>query len=152
MKTPIRSPGGAGCAGRLGFGVAATGCAGGLGGVGLTAAFAVGLAFLGDARRTGAFFAGFFLTVVVFLRVASPVECAEGNKRRLPVPVPTANPRQLTDDGESVDSSLDERSLQFALVHLDWAVPIAGRVGSRNPRASASAQRSTPQLPEAGDS
>jgi hypothetical protein len=37
----------------------------------LTAAFAVGLAFLGDARRTGAFFAGFFLTVVVFLRVAS---------------------------------------------------------------------------------
>ena len=68
------------------------------------------------------------------------------------VPVPIANPRQLTDDGESVDSSLDERSLQFALVHLDWAVPIAGRVGSRNPRASASAQRSTPQLPEAGDS
>ena len=67
----MRSPGGAGCAGRLGFGVAATGCAGGLGGVGLTAAFAVGLAFLGDARRTGAFFAGFFLTVVVFLRVAS---------------------------------------------------------------------------------
>ena len=38
---------------------------------------AVGLAFLGDARRTGAFFAGFFLmvlvflTVVVFLRVAA---------------------------------------------------------------------------------
>ena len=66
--------------------------------------------------------------------------------------VPTANPRQLTDDGKSVDSSLDERSLQFALVHLDRAVPIAGRVGSRNPRASASAQRSTPQLPEAGGS
>jgi hypothetical protein len=37
----------------------------------LTAAFAVGLAFLGDARRTGAFFAGFFLTVVVFPRVAA---------------------------------------------------------------------------------
>jgi len=57
--------------------VAVTGCAGGLAGVGLTAAFAVGLAFLGDARRTGAFFAGFFLmvlvflTVVVFLRVAA---------------------------------------------------------------------------------
>ena len=51
-----------------------------------------------------------------------------------------------------VDSSLDERSLQFALVHLDRAVPIAGRVGGRNPRASASAQRSTPQLPEAGGS
>ncbi len=47
--------------------MAVTGCAGGLGGVGLTAAFAVGPAFLGDARRTGAFFAGFFLTVLVFL-------------------------------------------------------------------------------------
>ena len=35
----------------------------------------------------------------------------------LGTPVPTANSRQLTDDGESVDSSLDERSLQFALVH-----------------------------------
>ena len=51
----------------------ATGCAGGLTGVGLTAAFAVGLAFLGDARRTGAFFAGFFLAVLVFLRVAALV-------------------------------------------------------------------------------
>jgi hypothetical protein len=63
--------------------VAATGCAGwlagigltadfavGLAGVGLTVDFAVGLAFLGDARRS-AFFAGFFLTVVVFLRVAA---------------------------------------------------------------------------------
>jgi hypothetical protein len=43
----------------------------------LTAAFAVGLAFLGDARPRGAFFAAFFLialvflTVVVFLRVAA---------------------------------------------------------------------------------
>jgi hypothetical protein len=54
------SESGVGCAGRLGIGVPATGCAGGLTGVGLTAAFAVGLAFLGDARRTGAFFAGFF--------------------------------------------------------------------------------------------
>ena len=43
----------------------------GLAGVGSTADFAVGLGFLGDARRTGAFFAGFFLTVVVFLRVAA---------------------------------------------------------------------------------
>ena len=32
-----------------------------------------GLAFLGDARRTGAFFARFFLTVLVFLRVAALV-------------------------------------------------------------------------------
>jgi hypothetical protein len=61
--------GGAGCAGRLGAGVAATGCGGGLADVGLTAAFTVGLAFLGDPRLTGAFFAGFFLTVAVFLRV-----------------------------------------------------------------------------------
>jgi len=37
--------------------VVATGCVG-------------GLAFLGDARRTGLFFARFFLTVLVFLRVA----------------------------------------------------------------------------------
>jgi hypothetical protein len=39
----------------------------------LTAASAVGLAFLGDARRISAFFAGFFLTVVVFLRVVALV-------------------------------------------------------------------------------
>jgi hypothetical protein len=45
----------------------------------LTAAFAIGLAFLGDTRRRGAFFADFFLivlgflTVVVFLRVAALV-------------------------------------------------------------------------------
>ena len=32
-----------------------------------------GLAFLGDARRAGAFFARFFLTVLVFLRVAALV-------------------------------------------------------------------------------
>ena len=36
---------GAGCAGRLGVGVAVTGCAGGLAGVGLTAAF--------DGERSG---------------------------------------------------------------------------------------------------
>ena len=33
-----------------------------------------------------------------------------------PVPVPTANSRQLTNDCKSVDSSLDERSLRFALL------------------------------------
>ena len=43
--------------------------AAGLTGTGLTAAFAVGLAFLGDARRRGAFFADFFLIVLVFLTV-----------------------------------------------------------------------------------
>jgi hypothetical protein len=32
-----------------------------------------GVAFLGDARRTGAFFARSFLTVLVFLRVAALV-------------------------------------------------------------------------------
>ena len=42
----------------------------------------------------------------------------------------TANSRQLTDDLEAVDSSLDERSLQVDLAHLDRAVPIAGCVGS----------------------
>src|SRR5262245_34966664 len=37
------------------------------------AAFAAGPAFFGDARRAGAFFASFFLTFVVFLRVVAPV-------------------------------------------------------------------------------
>ena len=55
MTKPIRSSRGVGCA--VGLGVAATGCARGLVGVGLPAAFAVGLELLGDARRTGAFFA-----------------------------------------------------------------------------------------------
>ncbi len=50
--------------------MAVTGRAGERPGVGLTAAFAVDLAFLGDAPRTGAFFAGFFLVVLVFLTVA----------------------------------------------------------------------------------
>jgi hypothetical protein len=52
-------------------GVAATGCAGELTGVGLIAAFAAGLTFFFDARRDGAFFARFFLTFVVFLRVVA---------------------------------------------------------------------------------
>ena len=50
-------------------------------GVGSTATFAVGLAFSGDTRGKGAFFAGFFLivlvflTVVAFLRVAALMPC-----------------------------------------------------------------------------
>jgi hypothetical protein len=52
--------------------VAAAGFAGGLAGLGLTAAFAVGVAFLGDERRTSAFFAAFFLAAV-FLRVVALV-------------------------------------------------------------------------------
>jgi hypothetical protein len=44
----------------VGVGVAGTGRAGGLTGVGLIAAFAAGLAFFGDARRDGALFASFF--------------------------------------------------------------------------------------------
>src|SRR5262249_29867980 len=62
-------------------------------------------------------------------------------ERGVTVPaVPTANWRQLTDALESVDSSLDEGSLQVDLVRLDRAVPIVGCVRRRNPRASASAQ------------
>jgi hypothetical protein len=53
--------------------MAAIGSAGGRAGLGLAPAFAVGLAFLGDARRTGGFFTGFFLAVLVFLRVAALV-------------------------------------------------------------------------------
>src|SRR6266446_6209564 len=63
--------------------------------------------------------------------------------------VPTANPKQLTDARESVDSPIDERSLQIDLVRLDRAVPATGRVRSRKPCPSASAQRAAAQSPEA---
>jgi hypothetical protein len=53
--------------------VAAAGCAGGLAGLGFTAAFAIGVASLGDARWTSAFFAGFFLAAGVFLGVVALV-------------------------------------------------------------------------------
>src|SRR5712671_3145654 len=69
--------------------------------------------------------------------------CGDGQE-----PVPTANPKQLTDARESVDSSIDERSLQVDLVRLDRAVPLAGCVGSRNSCTSASAQRPAAQIPE----
>src|SRR4029450_5873385 len=58
-----------GCAGRLGGGLAASGCARWLTGLGLTVTFAVGLALVRVARRRGAFFAAFFLIVLVFLTV-----------------------------------------------------------------------------------
>jgi hypothetical protein len=61
----MRSSGGAACAGAIGVFPAG---AGGLVGVGLTATFGAGVAFLRDARD--AFIAGLFLTVLVFLRVA----------------------------------------------------------------------------------
>jgi hypothetical protein len=48
--------------------------------------------------------------------------------------------KQLTDALESVDSPIDERSLQVDLVRLDRAVPVARRVGSRSPCASAPTQ------------
>ncbi len=63
--------------------------------------------------------------------------------------VPTANPKQLTDARESVDSPIDERSLQIDLVRPDQAVPVACRIRSRNPCPSASAQRAAAQSPEA---
>src|SRR6266545_7669424 len=56
-----------GCAGRLGGGLTASGRARGL--TGLTATFAVGLALVRAARRGGAFFAAFFLIVLIFLTV-----------------------------------------------------------------------------------
>ena len=62
--------------------------------------------------------------------------------------VPTANPNQLTDARESVDSPIDERSLQIDLVRLDRAVPVAGCVGSRNPCSSTPAQHPAAQIPE----
>jgi|SRR5262249_33432887 hypothetical protein len=58
-----------GCAGRLGGGLTASGCARWLTGVGLTATFAVDLALVRAARRGAAFFAAFFLIILVFLTV-----------------------------------------------------------------------------------
>src|SRR5438445_12589820 len=58
-----------GCAGRLGGGLTASGCARRLAGLGLTATFAVGFALVRATRRGGAFFAAFFLIVLVFLTV-----------------------------------------------------------------------------------
>jgi hypothetical protein len=58
----------------------------------------------------------------------------------------TANRRQLTGVRESVDSPMDERSLQTDLVRLGRAVPAPGRVRSGNPCPSASAQRAAAQI------
>src|SRR5262245_4363918 len=65
----MRCSAAAGCAGRLGGGLTASGCARWLTGFGLTATFAVGVALVRVARRGGAFFAPFFLIVLVFLTV-----------------------------------------------------------------------------------
>jgi hypothetical protein len=56
-----------GCTGRLGGGLAASGCGRWLTGRGLTATFAVGSGLVRAARRRGAFFAAFFLMILVFL-------------------------------------------------------------------------------------
>jgi Tripartite tricarboxylate transporter family receptor len=58
-------------------------------------------------------------------------------------------PKTVTDPGESVDSSLDERFLQIDPVRPDRVVPIAIGAGGRNRRAPASAQRSSAQISEA---
>jgi hypothetical protein len=50
-----------GCAAKPDIGLTASGSAGALTGVASTATFAVGLAFLDDTRRTGAFFGAFSL-------------------------------------------------------------------------------------------
>jgi hypothetical protein len=62
--------------------------------------------------------------------------------------VPAANPKQLTEACESVDSSIGERSLQIDLEHVDRAVPNARCVGSRSPCASAPAQCPAAQIAE----
>src|SRR3984893_7801798 len=74
---------------------------------------------------------------------------APGSGYRRASPVPTANPKKLTDARESVDSCTDERSFQVDLARLDRAVPVAGRVGSRNPCSSTPAQRHAAQIAEA---
>jgi hypothetical protein len=69
VTTPMRCAAALGCAGRLGGGLTASGCARWLTGVGLTATFAVDLALVRAARRGGAFSAAFFLIILVFLTV-----------------------------------------------------------------------------------
>ena len=56
--------------------------------------------------------------------------------------------KQLTGARESVDSPIDERSLQIDLVRLDRTVPVAGCVGSRDPCSSTPTQRAAAQIPE----
>src|SRR5262249_53840758 len=66
----------------------------------------------------------------------------------LPCPYRKPKPKQLTDARESIDSPIDERSLQIDLVRLDRGVPAAGRAGSRNPCSSTPAQYPAAQMPE----
>jgi hypothetical protein len=73
----------------------------------------------------------------------------EFNAKLLDIACPYRKPKQLTDTRESVDSPLDERSLQIDLVRPDRAVPTAGHIASRKPCPSPSAQRAAAQIPEA---
>jgi hypothetical protein len=70
------------------------------------------------------------LKTIMIVRPETLVRWHRAGFRRLSLP---QTQKQLTDARESVDSSIDERSLQVDLVRLDRAVPVAGCVGSRNP-------------------
>ena len=82
-------------------------------GVGSTATFALGLAFSGDTRGKGAFFAGFFLivlvflTVVAFLRVAALMPCFF---LRLALPLAFFSCRHYNLPGRSLDIEAPYRS------------------------------------------
>jgi hypothetical protein len=65
------------------------------------------------------------------------------------LPVPPANPRQLTATANRLILAPDERSLQIDLVRLDRTVPVAGCVGSRDPCPSTPTQRAAAQIPHA---
>jgi hypothetical protein len=69
VSADVRCSAAVGCAGRLGGGLTASGCARWPTGSGLTAIFAVSLALVRVDRRGGAFFAAFFLIVLGFLAV-----------------------------------------------------------------------------------
>jgi transposase len=56
------------------------------------------------------------------------------------IPVPTANPKQLSIACESVDNHGDGRSPRVDLVRRGRAVPIARSLANRSSRPSASAQ------------
>src|SRR5216684_4283609 len=65
------------------------------------------------------------------------------------LPVPTANPKRLTETANRLILSPDERSLQVDLVRLDRTIRAAGCVGSRDPCPATPTQRAAAQISEA---
>src|SRR5438477_10596823 len=62
---------------------------------------------------------------------------------------PYRKPKTVTASANRLIHAPDERSLQIDLVRFDRTVPIAGCIGSRDPRPSTPTQRVAAQIPEA---